>query len=151
MINNVNISTSSFFLLSFQGAPTMCESPNSTPHAGSLSKIIVQSPEQEQQRRKNNQSSPHLCTVQKHLFSRESNKFTLLCANNKNNAENNRPMHKWNFKKTVDDNTSGSKNNKAIKSIGYSEFKNNAKSVILPGVFTWSHLICRNCNCIKKF
>ena len=109
MINNVNISTSSFLWLSFQGAPTMYESPN-TPHAGSLSKIIVQSPEQEQQRRKNNQSSPHLCTVQKHLFSRESNKFTLLCANNKNNAENNRPMHKWNFKKTVDDNTSGSKN-----------------------------------------
>ena len=132
MINNVNTSTSSFFLLSFQGAPTMYESPN-TPHAGSLSKIIVQSPEQEQQRRKNNQSSPHLCTVQNHLFSRESNKFTLLCANNKNNAENNRPMHKWNFKKTVDDNTSGSKNNKAIKSIGYSEFNNNAKSVIFTG------------------
>ena len=149
MINNVNISTSSFFLLSFQGAPTMYESPN-TPHAGSLSKIIVQSPEQEQQRRKNNQSSPHLCTVQKHLFSRESNKFTLLCAKNKNNAENNRPMHKWNFKKTVDDNTSGSKNNKAIKSIGYSEFKNNAESLILQGVFTWSHLICRNCTCMKK-
>ena len=120
MINNVNISTSSFFLLSFQGAPTMYESPN-TPHAGSLSKIIVQSPEQEQQRRKNNQSSPHLCTVQKHLFSRESNKFTLLCANNKNNAENNRPMHKWDFKKTVRSNntnssTSGSKNH-VIKSI----------------------------------
>ena len=95
-------------LLSFQ-APTM--SP--TTHAGSsLSKIIV-SPEQEQTRQ---QSTPHLCPVQK-LLRNKSDTFTW-CANNKNNAENNRPMHKWNLKKP-DSVTSGySKNNAIKKSIG---------------------------------
>ena len=106
-------------LLSFQ-APTMSMSP--TTHAGSsLSKIIV-SPEQEQTRQ---QSTPHLCPVQKLL--RKSDTFTW-CANNKNNAENNRPMHKWNFKKT-DSVTSGySKNNVIKKSIGpHSEYIGSSK------------------------
>ena len=118
MINNVNIEKSfnKFFVsLSFQ-APTMS---GSTP-GGSLSKIRIPvvSPEQEEQRQQ--QSTPHLCPVQKLL---RSDTFTSTwSANNKNNAENNRPVHKWDFKKTVRSNnssnssTSGSKNH-VIKSI----------------------------------